>query len=390
MSSRYTKQWALFLLASLSACSQSYSYKEKAVPELVQLSTRLSQLFLRTKLVCFGRYALEVPEEAQVVWGSASFPSKIEVFPGGLEETNTRIENDIAKLKENNRTVEITYNRPGPIENSRQLRYYPGKNAKSIGLYFFNTYISKGMYTFVLGGSLQKDETEDAAAYREEERARSLRLRPVDEVPAEPGYCIENGFMASAFYDGQEMVATGIYLPSLPDVTFSVSSNKDAYSDYPKEEFEKMKKEELSLLARIRQAQEDQITTYPHRTVLREGKRDVQHWRGEESLIKRKDGTHDFEWAMVGVPKDVANPSDFSAQMYTKVEHNTVGAAKMASLSDDEAVALWDKLLSNLKFRVQVPGASEGSYFIPLNKDEAINASSEGRITNSTNAKQDK
>jgi hypothetical protein len=45
-----------------------------------------------------------------------------------------------------------------------------------------------------------------------------------------------------------------------------------------------------------------------------------------------------------------------------------VGAAKAASLSDDEAVALWDKLLSGLKFRVKVPGAPEGSYYLPPHK----------------------
>jgi hypothetical protein len=109
--------------------------------------------------------------------------------------------------------------------------------------------------------------------------------------------------------------------------------------------------------------------------VFREGKRNVNHWHGEESLIKRKDGTHDFEWALVGTPKDVANPSEFSVQMYTKVEHNTVGAAEVASLNDDEALALWDKLLSGLKFRVKVPGAPEGSYFIPSGKADPAVAS---------------
>ncbi|WP_267874951.1 T6SS immunity protein Tli4 family protein, partial [Massilia sp. Root335] len=80
-------------------------------------------------------------------------------------------------------------------------------------------------------------------------------------------------------------------------------------------------------------------------------------------------GTHDFEWGFVGTPKDVANPPEFGAAMFTKVEHNTVGAAKAASLSDDEAVALWDKLLSGLKFRVKVPGAPEGSYYLPEKKN---------------------
>jgi hypothetical protein len=164
------------------------------------------------------------------------------------------------------------------------------------------------------------------------------------------------------------MVSAGLYLPSLPDVTFSISSNKNAYGDYPPAEFEKTARAELSLLARIEQAKKDQGGNYPGHTVLREGKRDVQHWHGEEFLIKREDGAHDFEWALVGTPKDVANPSEFGVHMYTKVEHNTVGAAKTVSLSDDEAVALYDQLLSGLKFRVKVPGAPEGSYFIDSGK----------------------
>ncbi|MFC5552301.1 T6SS immunity protein Tli4 family protein [Massilia aerilata] len=62
------------------------------------------------------------------------------------------------------------------------------------------------------------------------------------------------------------------------------------------------------------------------------------------SLIPRPDGTHDFEWAFVGTPRDVANPSDFHAAMFIKVTDNMVGAAKKTSVSDDEAVAFWDEL----------------------------------------------
>jgi len=374
-SSKYAKYWGAFVfLACLQACSPNYSYKEKAVLGPVQLSPRLSKLFSKTKLVCFGRYALEIPLEAQLVWGSASFPSNVEVFPGGLDVSKRRIKEHIAELNEDDKTVEITYDQAGPVENSWQIRYYPNEFAKSDGLYFFNTYINKGELTFLLSGAIEDGETEDAAASREAMRAKSLRLRTPDEVPAEPGYCIEHGFMAGSFYEDQEMVNAGIVFPSLPDISFSVSSNKNAYGDYTPEEFEKVQRPKLSLLARIKEAQDDQGIHYPSRTVLREGKRDVQHWRGEESLIKRKDGTHDFEWALVGTPRDVANPSEFSAQMFTKVEHNTVGAAKSASLSDEEAVALWDKLLSGLKFRVKVPGAPEGSYFLPKSAQDTSGA----------------
>lgn len=227
ISSKYAKYWGAFVfLACLQACSPNYSYKEKAVPGPVQLSPRLSKLFSKTKLVCFGRYALEIPVEAQLVWGSASFPSDVEVFPGGLDVSKQRIKDHIAELNEDDKTVEITYNQAGPVENSWQIRYYPNEFAKSDGLYFFNTYINKGELTFLLSGAIENGETEDAAASREAMRAKSLRLRTPDEIPAEPGYCIEHGFMAGSSYEDQEMVNAGIMIPSLPDISFSVSSNK--------------------------------------------------------------------------------------------------------------------------------------------------------------------
>jgi hypothetical protein len=354
---------ALLVLTLPAACSKTYSYKETAVPESIKLSKRLEQLFAKTKLVCFGRYALEVPQEAELIMGRTSIPDDVEIISGGLEASKLRVAADIAKLKRNDRTAEITYNREGPIEGSWQLRYYEGETAKKFGLHFFTTYVNKGDLTFILGDAVDDNGTEEAAAARQAMLAKNLRLRAPDEVPNDSGFCVEHAFVADNLYARQEMTNAGIYLPSLPDVTFSISSNKDAYSDYRKDEYEKMKVEELSLLARIHGAQEQQGIHYPSRTLLREGKRKVQHWHGEESLIRRKDGVHDFEWGFVGTPKDVANPSEFIVNMYTKVEHNTVGAAKVASLNDDEAVALWDKLLSGLKFRVKVPGAPEGSYF---------------------------
>lgn len=360
----------LIALVSLAGNSRTYAYKETAVPEPVKLSPRLRTLFEKTKILCFGRYAIEVPQEAQLVWGSASFPSDIDIISGGIERAKRRAEETVAKLKRKDATAEITYNGTGPIEDSWQTRYFEDTYDKEHDSLFFDTYISKGEITFVLGDAIETGETESTVIARQSAQARSLRLRAAEEVPTEPGFCIEHGFMAGDQYGDQERVSAGIYLPSFPDVTFSISSNKDAYADYKKERFEEMKRDELPLLARIKGAQKMQGVLYPQRDVLREGKRDVQHWKGEESLIRRPDGTHDFEWAFVGTPTDVANPSSFSAAMFTKVKHNLVGAAKKASVSDDEAVAVWDKILSSLKFRVKVPGAPEGSYIYPKSKPD--------------------
>jgi hypothetical protein len=356
------KRASILTLFLLQSCSPHYAYKEKAVPEPIVFSERLRSLFANTKLVCFGRFALEVPREAELVWGGASFPSRVTFIRGGQTEAQRQIKDDISKILSQDKTAQITYNDFGPVKGSWQIRYYEDETSIKYNLHFFKTYVNFGDLTYVLDGSLGK-RTEKEAAAKQALRAQGLRLRAPDEVPTDQGYCIEHAFMAEDLYDNQEMVNIGIHLPSLPDVAFSVSSNKDAYSDYPKDEFENTKRAELSLLGRIEAAKKDQLFSYPSRVILREGKRDVHHWHGEESLYRRKDGTHDFEWALVGTPGDVANPSEFSVGMYTKVRHNIVGAAEVASVTDDEAVALFDKLLSGLKFRVKVPNAPHGSYY---------------------------
>jgi hypothetical protein len=355
------------LTISITSFSQKFPYKETAVPEPVKMSDRLQKLFAKTKLVCFGRYALEIPVEGELDWGSES---SVDVYEGGMEKAQQHASALIKKLKETptTDTAEVIYLGKGPAVDTWQIRYYESDTSKEMGMLLFRTYIVKGEHIFVAVDITGDGETEAQVATRQADLVKRIRLRAADEAPVEPGLCTPYGFVAQATYDKQEIVNAGIHLPSLPDVSFSVSSNKNAYADYSKELFEKIKPTELSLLGRIEGAKKDQPLTYPHRDIFREGKRDLHHWHGEESLYKRKNGLHDFEWALVGTPRDVANPSEFNVKMYSMVAHNTVGAAAKASLTDDEAVALFDRLLSSLKFRVKVPGAPEGSYYFPESK----------------------
>lgn len=355
-------------MAFLSAYAKKNSVKESAMPGNFKLSKRLDALFLKTKIMCFGRYALEVPQEAQIISGGTIILSEIKTMSGGITEKNKLIEEEIEKIKKSGPDSEIKYNGKGPVENSWQLQYYDGELSKEGGWLIFKTYILKGNHIFILDGSTRKNETIAESIENQMVRANNLRLREINEVPKEPGYCVEHGFMSDDKYESQEMADAGLYFPSLPDVTFSITSNKNAYGDYPPAEYDAKVRGKLSLLARIQQAKDQQGKNYPARTLLREGKRDVQHWHGEESLIRRTDGVHDFEWTLVGTPRDIAYPSVLEASMYTKVAHNMVGAAEAASLTDEEAIALWDKLLSGLKFRVKVPGAPPGSYYIDPDK----------------------
>jgi hypothetical protein len=356
----------ILLISIIIGCKKTTKIREEIMSENINLNGRLKNIFLKTKLVCFGRYALEVPAEAKLVIGTHA----VEVIRIKSQDLQLKIREDLKKIFTEDRTAEITYNNEGPIKNSWQLRYYDSIHAKNMKFLFFQTYITKGDFTFIAGDAVNVDigEREEEIAGRQLRLAKNIRLRDTEEVPSDPGICVEHGFLAENLYNEQEMDNVGIYFPSIPDITFSVSSNKDAYGDYPAEEFEKRWRGELSLLYRIQGAKDIQGESYPKRNLLREGKRTVQHWKGEESLIRRPDGVHDFEWALVGKPKNIANPSVLEAKLYSKVADNRVGAAEAASLTDDEAIALWDKLLSSLKFRVKVPGAPPGSYYIDPDK----------------------
>ncbi|MGK5056150.1 T6SS immunity protein Tli4 family protein [Janthinobacterium sp. LB2P49] len=358
----------IVVLGLFQPCKAQSAIEENAVSENIALTKRLEVLFLQTKLACFGRYSLRIPQEAELISGGVSLPSTIGIRTDGLAGRDIQVLEDIEQIKFNNPTSEIIYNGAGPIEDSWQIQYFENEYTKKEGDTYFNTYITKGNITFTIGDSTPEGQTKQSAEQKQVVRAKNLHLRKEDDIPSEPGNCIPYGFIFNNSYNEQEIVNTGLYLPSFPDVTFSVSSNKNAYGDYSPAEFERKVRGDLSLIHRIQQAKDRQGNRYPKRTLLREGKRNVQHWQGEESLIRRTDGVHDFEWALVGKPRDVANPSVLEAHMYTKVAYNTVGAAKAASLTDDEAIALWDKLLSGLKFRVKVPGAPPGSYYFDPDK----------------------
>lgn len=143
------------------ACSKKYHYKEDAVPERVTLSPQLEKIFQNTKLVCFGRYALALPKEAELIWGSASFPSKISSFPGSLEDLKEIVAKDIEKIKYNDKGAEITYNNPGPIEFSWQIRYFDTKGAKQLNLLFLTPTLASetgffALETLSMRGSLKR------------------------------------------------------------------------------------------------------------------------------------------------------------------------------------------------------------------------------------------
>ncbi len=327
---------------------QPYSYKDTGVPTQTEISPRLEKLFAKTKAVCFGRYVLDVPEEAQLILGYQEIPAKIITHEDAAGKEKELI-NAFRKATLIRRPeVEFTSVVEGPVQNSMLLRYFGSPYLKSVGSEGIRSFVRAGNHVFEFGWGSGDEESADQIIKKSADIARNLRARDNSEVPKGPGVCIDSGFIAETTGNFQEIFSAGVHFPSHPDISFSVMSNKNASTDGPNG---------VGIIARHEAAMRDQGVVFPidsELVRLRIGKHIVNGWNGEEVLLRHngKDGAmiHEFMWEAIGKTGDLRHPASVDINLDTGVAANTKYATK-SSLTDDEAVALWDKLLSSLRFR---------------------------------------
>jgi len=318
------------------------------------MNRRIEQLFQRTKLLCFGRYVLTVPADSRLEFGR-DFPT----LPDQANDIEKVLAAERAKILAANGTAEINYIGKGPVPNTWLIRSFKSASAKDLELEGFRIYYIVGPHIFIDGTATAKSQnmTVERIFKDIEETAGSLRLRSPDEVPTDQGLCHEYGFTRVDGAEGDVLTQVGLHMAALPDVVFSVESNQTVNTNFASNSY--------GLLKLIADRKREAGKSYPKLTTLREGKKKVHGWNGEESLVRAAEGFHDFEWMFIGENGgSVARPGNLNVAMSTKVAADRVGAAAASSLNDQEAIALWDKLLDGLKFRVAVPGAPAGAVAI--------------------------
>jgi hypothetical protein len=336
------RRFSIIIGGLLLAGYASAAFAEKKMSEPVVMSPLLQKLFAKTKQLCFGRYVVEVPAEAELLWGFQEFPGKIITHVGEAKKLKTMAEAYRAKILAANKTAEITYFKLDPNSNSIEIRSFESKNAKTYGVEKARTFVANGPHLFewFYGG--------------EELRplAHGLRARDNATIPTAPGVCIDHGFIADAAGSDQEIFGAGIDLPSLPDVSFSILSNKDASTDG-----------DPGLIERHYDAMGKVTPAGVKRLQL--GKREVNGWKGEQVLLRR-DGiekgvfAHEFLWASIGKSGSALNPASVDIQLNTGVKANRT-LARPSSLTDEEALALWNRLLDGVSFRVNAPPTQTGA-----------------------------
>jgi hypothetical protein len=352
---------SLLLITLLAASALAFAAPERnskkwKTPNMIALTPRLQPLFANTRTVCFGRFMVDIPASASVAWGNAIVPYDVTVYHDGVDEVKALTQKFIDELKSEKA---INHDNVSLLLSVDDVRQPEGKivigyeDFQAINGLKINGYFVLNNDGVVINARPLKEE-KDETITDIKDLAQRLRQRSENEIPTEPGNCIEYAFLSEKVHptkdDLLEHVRIGFRLKEFPDAHLSIyvaPSNADnPEGDSLKAQWKRIKEnpstpEEKKALASIK--------------FFRESPREIHDWKtGYEVLLRNPDekdvhSYHDFQIKFIGVPDDPYRPYA-DIQFQTGVANNAAGATK-ASLTDEEAIAVWDKITSTIRVR---------------------------------------
>lgn len=343
-----------FPVLLLAACEDNP--KEWTTRNMTALTPRLQTVFEKTKTVCFGRFMVDVPASSTVVWGNVDIPLSVKVYPAGADEVNNLAQKFIDDLK----SEKAINHDDVPLLLSVGIMAQPeGKiitgyeDFQSIDDLRINGYFRLNNDGVVISSRPLREEKDQAIADITS-IAQRLRRRTENEVPVEPGNCIEYAFLpdkpGSDGEQSQALIRIGFRLSEFPDTHLSIFVGP-SNPHHTESNSLKWQLERLETNLRAEDPNHPQLKT----KYLRKGKRQIHGWiDGFEALSRSAEqrdihSFHDFGMDFRGVPSDPMKPYA-DVRMQTGVADNVAGATK-ASLTDEEAIAVWDKITSTIRLR---------------------------------------
>lgn len=322
-----------------------------------------------SKVVCFGRFLINVPQSSTVVFDRMRVPYLTELLLGEANNFEKIIANRLVKIDEDKIYAE------GELRTNESMVGWVLDGEVAGQKIVFGVGKASGSFYSVqsflkLNGDIFLQEAEVHGSGRQyNEVVAALKstaklMRPLrdDEIPAESGLCLDHAFMAEPKEAIREAFGIGIRLKEFPDVHFSISTTKKdriVESD--------------ALEPRLLQTERDAIRAghgdwYASIKTLRRGKRSLGKWDGFEVLaFKPKQAgsvaAHEFVFVSQGEPNNPLLPV-LEIEMHTGMRGNRAGAVR-PSLSDEEAVMLWDAVTKSIRVR-EVGAHSSAKPVVPL------------------------
>ncbi|MGW8389319.1 T6SS immunity protein Tli4 family protein [Pseudoduganella sp. HUAS MS19] len=314
-------------------------------------TNRIVGLFGATRTVCVGRVVLEVPADSDVTYGPARLPYPIERWPGHGERFDEIL---------NKRLVEIAQDGSrarGPLAMNDSMfgkaingsvadqRIVFGA-AKATGSFYSIESIQKVGQDLYMQKTTAYGNAYQEAVTQLNRVAPLLRPRLEDEVPSEPGICLDGAFIMAPPSSLYEAVTLGVRLRRFPDVHFSIEMiTKD-------QNVEDDSLEARTAAAEIEARRLGAGVWYDRVKIFRRGARKIGSWMGSEFLARKPGighvkGSHEFAYFSHGEPGNAMTPA-IDIELDTGVKGNKASGME-SSLTDEEALYLWDKITSSIR-----------------------------------------
>lgn len=336
----------LTALMLIAACDSPNPFSSLRKPNMTPLSPKLQKLFEKTRPVCFGRFVIDVPVGTDIGWGTTHVDSLIVSYPGEANNVATEIKaklEEYAAEKHKTEPAMLVAVRDGPNPQSKIVVGYTDRLDDIF--VEVNAYLRLPPHAFVISAKpvSSRDWKEAVSAFAF--IASRLRVRRDDEVPTDPGICIESGFVAETEGKFYELISIGFRV--LPDVHLAIQT---IHADKPFGEAESL---QASLEGGKKDAQaHGKGAEYAKIKWFRKDQREVAGVAGYEALARypaSQGNAHDFRFVALGQAKNPLKPL-IDIKLDTGAVDDQPGKTP-PSLSDEEAVALWDKLLSSIRPR---------------------------------------
>jgi hypothetical protein len=323
---------------------------------MTTLTPRLQSLFNKTKTVCFGRFMIDVPDSAAVAWGNAIVPYDVTIYHDGVDHVKGLAQKFIDELKSkrainhDDAPLLLSINEIKQPEGNIVVGY---EDFEAINGLKINGYFKLNNDGVVINAKPMKDERDETITDIIS-IAQRLRQRTESETPTGPGNCIKYAFLTDKANptkdDLLEHIRIGFRLKEFSDAHLSIYV-APSNSDNPEGD---------SLEAQWKRIKEDPATPEEKKVLyntrfFRESARQIHDWKtGYEVLTRSPDEAgsyshHEFQIKFTGVPDNPFKPYA-DIQFQTGVADNAAGATK-PSLTDEEAIAVWDKITSTIRVR---------------------------------------
>jgi len=301
---------------------------------------------------CFGRYLIDVPMEARTLGGANEYlGTRIyseKMTRGAFQEMVTkRVEDIKAGYGPNRRKYstpdgrvlekKIAVGEDGVILTSW---WAPSSNK----YYYLESFKFDRGRVFMTSKDLLGAKNTDVSIRRFTEFVQTVRFRSENEIPKEPGICLEHGFIAN----GEDMETTeeasiAFRLENNQDVLISIKSSY-VYQEWPsllEREREAAQKGGLSrlLLGKVKK--------------IRSGSRKINGMPGEESLVTYpsddKTGmAHAFAWETSG---ELRNPDKPMIRLELYSGHKGSGNTGVSSMETSDLLKLFDTIAGTIRIR---------------------------------------